>query len=132
MTYKQECTCDLRINEEKLRTTIQNTNVKKLLDPALNFNPIHEDKTVIRVASKEVCAVICTNPDLKNLVNAWSFKTGNGLCSCAWLKATSCDWESITTDIVDNDDDSTIAYVQMSKTLHCGNCIINYTYFCSD
>ncbi len=85
------------------------------------------EKTVLDTKSKEVCDAICTHSDLDNVVNAWSFQNtsfgSSGICSCAWLTSLICDWNATTIDKYDGlpDESLTVAYIQLSKTLACGN-----------
>ncbi len=88
-----------------------------LRDPEESFDPVHVEKTVEIVASKDVCDTICTLPELDQVINAWKYDNQSSVCTCAWLTSLTCNW----TAAADNETISdVVAYVQLAKTLPCG------------
>ncbi len=106
------------MDEDKLQSSFETYQVALLKNPEITFDPIHIEKTVINVFSKQVCDTICTLAELDQVVNAWKYDYGSGTCVCAWLTSLTCDWTTI--DTPDQNVGLTVVYIQLAKTLHCG------------
>ncbi len=123
----QDCQCKWTVDAEELLTFFQTFNVKQLQDPTNHFDPIHVEKTVVDMASKEACDAICTHDDIGNAVNAWSYDYQERTCTCAWLTSVTCDWEPLVSEkdigLMDPNQ-QTIAYIQLTKTLACSTYIL--------
>ncbi len=111
------------MDEVELLARFKTYRIEELKDPDRQFDPSHTEKTVLNVESKGVCDTICTQPELNQVVNAWKFNFKTDICTCAWLSSLQCNWETIDPVEGQEDDDVgvTVAYVQMVKTLPCGN-----------
>ncbi len=86
-----------------------------LSEPDTDFIPVHIEKIVEDVASKNVCDAICTLDELDNVVNAWVFSYETWDCTCAWLTSMTCDWKT-----ADKSAGATVAQLQLAKVLPCG------------
>ncbi len=100
------------------------TKSQRLVNISTHFLPVHEEKTVSDVVSVEVCIVLCTDPELSQLVNAWTYDYESQLCSCVWLDPAICDYDNVTDNrMPDNETISdgltAIAYVHLAKIVPC-------------
>ncbi len=93
-------------------------DIKRLQFPMDHFNPVHIEKTVIKMASKDACDALCTHPDVDFVVNAWKYDNEEKTCTCAWLTSQTCDWDPLIEDTFFKET-QTVAYIQLSKILPC-------------
>ncbi len=137
----KNCTCVLSVDLAKLQTQFIDNNIKpleKVPSPSYNNNNNNPRKVVhvFDVISSAVCAVLCLDHSLGDLINTWQYNAG--VCTCSWILSWSCyekrvdsDWSLINVQGLTTPNNDT--FVQLNKIVPCGRifseiCLPYYSY----
>ncbi len=117
------CICQLTIDNKLITNAYENLGLKKSRQTDLFAEALLSISHVTtNVITKEVCTMVCLDPELDDKVNGWIYNFDSKKCTCVWLKSTTCRKEDI---VISHDfvglanDIDTEAYVQLAKFLDC-------------
>ena len=122
-THCKNCSCILKVDQNKLLGQFKELEVavfKTNLDIDTDWSVKVED-----VISGYVCAVLCLDHDSKDQINTWRYNLNTRQCKCGWTESTKCPENLVQEASIDN----LLAeksYVQLKKTVPCGNKIALY------
>ncbi len=120
------CKCELAVDQARLEQQYKELRVGQLRED-VNFAKITVYGglvTVDLVINEQVCAVLCLSHINADKLNAWYFKKNKKQCQCGWVESSTCIENNVLekTSLEESSPfQREIGYVQMGKTVACGN-----------
>ena len=125
------CSCILLIDSEILLEQFADSETKPFKDPDMVELAIEKwIVMVLDVVSRQVCAKLCLDHDKQDQINAWHYLESLQICKCGWIESTPCAEHLVTLDwnLTEISDLTHNVYLQMEKTIPCGNTFHGYAY----
>ena len=126
LTLCRTCLCLVSLDEEMIATKFQELDVRtfdayKAYDSTALLFVSH---VAMPVVSHKICAQVCLDPDLEDIVNGWLYDFDSRTCTCAWFESRTCsDQEDLLRHLFPVNTGNVLgtgAYIQMAKMLTCG------------
>ncbi len=119
----KNCSCILAVDPKKLEQQSRDLEIKPFINPA-EFGNVTV-KSIVKVEdviSGPVCAVLCSDPEKGDVINAWQYRENQRTCQCSWIESTSCPQTFVNMDWTMNFNKrwTLNTFVQLAKTIPCG------------